>query len=68
MSIGAQGVKLALEESGELKYLANINTEGTVSYDLTTEEGAEVFTADEAVRKLRELREAEPENAFVIRT
>lgn len=66
MSLGTDRAKIALEENGERKFLKNIEYEGEVSYDLTTEQDAELLTADQIAVAIKYLREAEPERNFFV--
>lgn len=66
MSLGTDRAKIALEENGERKFLKNIEYEGEVSYDLTTEQDAELLTADQIAVAIKYLREAEPEKNFFV--
>lgn len=65
MSLGNDKAKIALEQNGELKFLKNI-VRDPVSYDLTTEEDAEELTVDEVMIDIKALRDAEPEEKFII--
>ena len=65
MSLGSDKAKIALEQNGELKFLKNI-VRDPVSYDLTTEEDAEELTVDEVMIDIKALRDAEPEEKFII--
>ena len=65
MSLTAQNIKFGLNVNDELKYLSEIVVDGeNVSYQLS-EEG-QVFPNNEAVTLLNLLRQAEPENNFIV--
>lgn len=65
MSLGKDHAKIILEENGERKFLKNIDTENW-TYDLTTENDAELLTVDEVMVDIKYLRQNEPEKSFVI--
>ena len=65
MSITFQNVKFGLKENDELKYLSEIVVDGgNVSYQLSGE--GQVWPNNEAVTLLNLLRQAEPENNFIV--
>lgn len=65
MSLGSDKAKIALEQNGELKYLKDVSRD-PISYTLTTESDAEEFTVEQVMVNIKALRDAEPEEKFII--